>query len=279
MVVGAGQMGRGIAQVAAQAGIKVLVCDATQEFLDRGLGSLERQLARAVERGRMAADEKAALLSRVEGTLDIGRAAECDFAVEAVTEDLEVKMDVLRRLDAAAPPHAFLASNTSSFPITQLAACTGRPDRVIGMHFMNPVPVMKLVEVIRGLLTSDETVRATTALAERLGKTPVEVRDAPGFVVNRLLMPLINEAVYCVYEGLAAPADVDTVMQLGANHPMGPLALADLVGLDVVLAIMDVMHKGFGDTKYRACPLLRQMVMAGRLGRKSGRGFFEYTEG
>lgn len=279
MVVGAGQMGRGIAQVAAQAGLKVLVCDVAQQFLDRGMTSLERQLARAVERGRMAADEKASLMSRIEGTLDMSRAAECDFVVEAVTESLEIKMDVLRRLDAAAPATAILASNTSSFPITQLAACTGRPDRVVGMHFMNPVPVMKLVEVIRGLLTSDETVGSTLALAERFGKTPVEVRDAPGFVVNRLLMPLLNEAVFCVYEGLAAPADIDTVMRLGANHPMGPLALADLVGLDVVLAIMDVMHKGFGDPKYRACPLLRQMVLAGRMGRKSGRGFFEYPEG
>ncbi|MDP2871610.1 MAG: 3-hydroxybutyryl-CoA dehydrogenase [Bacillota bacterium] len=278
MVVGAGQMGRGIAQVAAQAGLSVLVCDAEEAFLDRGLSALEKQLARSVERGRMAAAELAAVMSRIEGTLDLGRAAECGFVVEAVTESLEVKMDVLRRLDAAAPAGTILASNTSSLPITQLAACTVRPDRVVGMHFMNPVPAMKLVEVIRGLLTSDETMATTLALAERLGKTPVEVRDAPGFVVNRLLMPLINEAAFCVYEGLAAPGDVDTVMRLGANHPMGPLALADLVGLDVVLAILDVLYRGFGDPKYRACPLLRQMVLAGRLGRKSGRGFFEYAD-
>jgi 3-hydroxybutyryl-CoA dehydrogenase len=278
MVVGAGQMGRGIAQVAAQAGLNVIVCDVEQGFLDRGLTSLDRQLARNVERGRMTADEKAAVMSRIEGTLDLSRVAECDFAIEAVTENLATKSAVLARLDAAAPAETILASNTSSLPITQLAALTGRPDRVVGMHFMNPVPLMQLVEVIRGLLTSDETVRATLELAGRLGKTAVEVRDAPGFVVNRLLMPLINEAAFCVYEGLATPADVDTVMRLGANHPMGPLALADLVGLDVVVAIMDVMHDGFGDPKYRVCPLLRQMVLAGRLGRKSGRGFFEYGE-
>jgi len=278
MVVGAGRMGSGIAQVAAQAGIDVLLHDRERRFVDRGLDAIRRFLQGGVERGKYTAAETASAIARIEGTTELERARECDFVIEAVTEDLAVKEGVFRALDACLPPDAVLATNTSSFPITSLAAFTSRPESVAGMHFMNPVPLMKLVEVIRGLLTSGETAARTVALARRLGKTPVEVRDSPGFVVNRLLMPLINEAAFCVYEGVASPEDVDQVMRLGANHPLGPLALADLIGLDVVLSIIDVLHAEFGDPKYRACPLLRQMVRAGRLGKKSGHGFYDYSQ-
>jgi 3-hydroxybutyryl-CoA dehydrogenase len=277
MVVGAGRMGSGIAQVAAEAGVAVLLCDTEQAFLDRGLAAIGRFLKGSVERGETTPEAMAETLARIEATLRLEQASGCDFVIEAVTEDLPVKQRVFRALDASAPPGAVLASNTSSLPITQLAAFTSRPQNVIGMHFMNPVPLMKLVEVIRGLATDQRTVTRTMAFAAALGKTPVQVRDSPGFVVNRLLMPLINEAAFCVYEGIATAEDVDQVMRLGANHPMGPLALGDLVGLDVVLSILDVLHAEFKDPKYRACPLLRQMVRAGRLGRKSGRGFYDYS--
>ena len=278
MVVGAGRMGSGIAQVAAEAGISVLLCDTGQQFVDRGLAAIGRFLKGSVDRGKTTPDAMAAALARIEGTLQPERAVECDFVIEAVTEDLAIKERVFRALDAFAPAGTVLASNTSSLPITQLAAFTGRPEKVIGMHFMNPVPLMKLIEVIRGLATDEETVSRTMAFAAALGKTPVEVGDSPGFVVNRLLMPLINEATYCVYEGVAKAEAVDQVMRLGANHPMGPLALGDLVGLDVALSILDVLYTEFKDPKYRACPLLRQMVRAGRLGRKSGRGFYDYAK-
>jgi 3-hydroxybutyryl-CoA dehydrogenase len=276
LVAGAGQMGSGIAQVAAQSGLGVLLYDVGQSFLDRGLAAISRFLDRGVELGKVTPEARAEALGRIEGILDIGRAAECDFVIEAVTEDLETKRRLLGALDGASRPEVILASNTSSLPITQLAACTRRPGQVVGMHFMNPVPLVKLVEVIRGLETSDATAAAAMELARTMGKTPVEVRDGPGFIVNRVLMPLLNEAMFCLYEGRASAEDIDTVMRLGAGHPMGPLALADMIGLDTVLSILGVLFESFGDPKYRACPLLRQMVHAGRLGRKSGHGFYHY---
>jgi len=278
LVVGAGQMGSGIAQVAAQSGFHVVLHDVEERFVMRGLGVIRRNLDRAVEKGKLAAAARDAALARIRTTTQLEEARGADFVIEAVTENLAIKADVFRRLDEAAPPHAILASNTSSLPITELAAHTKRPERVIGMHFMNPVPVMPLVEIIRGLATADEVYRVTENLAKRMGKTPVVVNDFPGFVSNRVLMPMINEAIYCVYEGVATPEAVDQVMKLGMNHPMGPLALADLIGLDTCLAILEVLHEGFGDPKYRPCPLLRQYVKAGWLGRKTGRGFYVYDE-
>ncbi|HUW63786.1 MAG TPA: 3-hydroxybutyryl-CoA dehydrogenase [Spirochaetia bacterium] len=276
MVIGAGQMGAGIAQVAARAGYRVLLNDIKDEFVNKGLGVIRKNLERDVAKGRLTAGDMEETLSRLRPSVSLADAGTADMAVEAATENMAVKSAVFRELDRILPPEAILASNTSSLPITELAAVTGRPDRVIGMHFMNPVPVMKLVEVIGGLATSQETCDRVVAAAERMGKTAVLVKDAPGFVANRVLLPMINEAVFAVWEGTATVEAVDTVMKLGANHPMGPLALADLIGLDTCLAIMEVLHRGFGDPKYRPCPLLRQYVAAGWLGRKSGRGFYSY---
>ncbi|MDX6513594.1 MAG: 3-hydroxybutyryl-CoA dehydrogenase [Gaiellaceae bacterium] len=270
LIVGAGQMGGGIAQVVAASGRRVSLYDAAPGGVERGLDAMRRSLGKLAEKGGADADEVLARVSAVEELVP------ADLMIEAVIEDAGVKTDVFRRADELFPPAAILASNTSSIPITSLAAATSRPDRVIGMHFFNPVPVLKLVEVIRGLDTSDETTASITALAVDLGKTPAEARDFPGFVSNRILMPFINEAAYAVLEGVAEPEAVDTIAKLGFAHPMGPLALADLIGLDTCVAIMEVLHEGLGNPKYAPCPLLRQYVQAGRLGRKSGRGFYSY---
>jgi 3-hydroxybutyryl-CoA dehydrogenase len=270
LVVGAGQMGGGIAQVVAASGRRVSLHDAAPGAVERGLSTMRRSLERLAEKGGGDPDE---VLGRVE---PVDALVGAELMIEAVVEDAAVKTELFRRADGVLPPESILASNTSSIPITSLGAATGRPDRVIGMHFFNPVPVLKLVEVIRGLETSDETAAAIVALAEELGKTPAEARDLPGFVSNRILMPFINEAAYALLEGVAEPEAIDTIATLGFAHPMGPLALADLIGLDTCVAIMEVLHKGLGDPKYAPCPLLRQYVQAGRLGRKSGRGFYEY---
>lgn len=269
-------MGSGIAQVAAQAGLTVFLRDVEQRFVDRGLATIEKNLARDVEKGRRTAEEKAAIQSRITGTVALDPAVGVDLVIEAIIENLEAKLSLFRDLDGLAPAHAIFASNTSSLPITQLAAATRRPGQFIGMHFMNPVPVMKLVEIIRGIATSDETYQTIQSLAEQMGKTTAVVNDFPGFVSNRVLMPMLNEAIYCFYEGIAGVSEIDTVMKLGMNHPMGPLTLADFIGLDTCLSIMNVLHDGFKDPKYRPCPLLVQMVQAGYLGRKSGRGFYIY---
>jgi 3-hydroxybutyryl-CoA dehydrogenase len=275
-VLGAGTMGGGLAHVFARSGFQVILRDIEQRPLDAALDAVSRNLDREIQKGKVAAADKLKILERIRATTDVAALAECDFVVEAVPEDLSVKTRVLREVDDLLRPEVILASNTSSIPITELAAATSRPDRFLGMHFMNPVPVMLLVEVVRGLETSDETFATTMALCEKLEKKPVAVNDAPGFVSNRVLMPMINEAIYCVMEGVAAPEAVDTVMKFGMNHPMGPLALADLIGLDVCLNILEVLYTGFGDSKYRPCPLLRKMVAAGWLGRKAGRGFYRY---
>ena len=275
-VLGAGTMGNGIAHVFARSGYRVILRDVKKEFLDRAIATIEKNLDREVKKGKLAESDKPAILARIQPSTDAAALAAADFAVEAVPEQLDLKIRVLEEADAVLRPDAILASNTSSISITALAARTRRPDRFIGMHFMNPVPVMVLVEVIRGLQTSDATFHATMALCEKLEKKPVAVNDAPGFVSNRVLMPLINEAAFCVMEGVATPEAVDAVMKLGMNHPMGPLELADFIGLDVCADILDVLFKGFGDSKYRACPLLRKYVAAGWLGRKSGRGFYKY---
>ncbi|MBI3932317.1 MAG: 3-hydroxybutyryl-CoA dehydrogenase [Acidobacteria bacterium] len=275
-VLGAGTMGNGIAQVFAQNGHQVVLRDLDQAILDRALGAIDKSLARLAEKGKIAAADREASMGRITTATDLAAAAPADVVVEAVVEKLEVKAEAFRELDRLTRPEAILASNTSSISITKLAAATKRPDKVIGMHFMNPVPLMVLVEVIRGQATSDETTRTVMELSRALGKTPVEVDDYPGFVSNRVLMPMINEAIYCVYEGVATPEAVDQVMKLGMNHPMGPLTLADFIGLDVCLAILNVLHDGLGDPKYRPCPLLKRMVDAGWLGRKSGRGFYRY---
>jgi 3-hydroxybutyryl-CoA dehydrogenase len=274
-VVGAGQMGSGIAQVAAQAGLTVHLADVDETALGKGLETIEKNLSRSVEKERISQEEMDEALARIESGTEY--AADADLAIEAVVEAAEVKAEVFRALDERLGKDAILATNTSSISITELAATTGRPEKFIGMHFFNPVPLMKLVEIVRGLQTADETYSAVHELAERLGKEPVEVNDFPGFVSNRVLMPMINEAVYCVMEGVAGPEEIDAVMKLGMNHPMGPLALADLIGLDTCLHIMEVLHQGLGDDKYRPCPLLKRYVAAGRLGCKSGRGFYEYT--
>jgi 3-hydroxybutyryl-CoA dehydrogenase len=275
-VVGAGTMGHGIAQVAAAAGYRVILADVAPEALARGVAAIEKGFARLVEKGKLTGEERSAALGRLTTAGELAALAEAELAVEAVVERLEVKEAVLGELDRILPREAILATNTSSISITRLAAATARADRVIGMHFMNPVPVMKLVEVIRGLATSQETFDRVEAAARALGKTPVEVHDSPGFVSNRVLLPMINEAVFCLHEGVGTAAAIDEVMKLGMNHPMGPLALADLIGLDVCLDILEVLYRGFRDPKYRPCPLLVKMVDAGRLGRKSGRGFYEY---
>ena len=275
-VVGAGQMGSGIAQVAAAGGHGVLLNDRSPDLIARGIESIAKNLDRSVEKGRISVEARAEMLSRIVATPRL-EALDVDLAIEAASENLAVKLDVFRTLDEHCPPMAILASNTSSISITTLGAATQRPERTIGMHFMNPVPVMALVEIIRGIATSQETFDFTRDLAIQLGKTPVDVRDFPGFISNRVLMPMINEAIYAVYEGVASPEAVDAVMKLGMNHPMGPLALADFIGLDTCLAIMEVLHDGFGDSKYRPCPLLRQYVAAGWLGKKRGRGFYTYS--
>jgi 3-hydroxybutyryl-CoA dehydrogenase len=274
-VVGAGQMGAGIAQVAAASGHTVLLNDRTPELVARGVTTIRKNLDRSAEKGRISGEGRDETLGRIT-TAPAIESFDVDIAIEAATEHLETKLAIFRALDEQCAPRAVLASNTSSISITVLGAVTRRPERVIGMHFMNPVPVMALVEIIRGIATSQETYAFTRDLAQQMGKTPVEVRDFPGFVSNRVLMPMINEAIYAVYEGVASPEAIDTVMKLGMNHPMGPLTLADFIGLDTCLAIMDVLHRGFGDSKYRACPLLRQYVAAGWLGKKSGRGFYVY---
>jgi 3-hydroxybutyryl-CoA dehydrogenase len=273
-VVGAGQMGSGIAQVAAQSGLAVHLADVEQEVVEQGLKTIEKNLSRSVEKERISQEEMDEAMERIESGTEY--ASDADLAIEAVPENMDIKIEVFRALDERLGDEAILASNTSSLSITKLAAQMSRPGKFIGMHFFNPVPVLKLVEIIRGIETSDETYEAVRELAERLEKTPVEVQDFPGFAVNRILIPMINEAIYCVMEGVAAPEEVDTAMKLGTNQPMGPLELADLIGLDTCLHIMEVLHEGFGDTKYRPCPLLKRYVAAGRLGRKSGRGFFEY---
>jgi len=275
-VVGAGTMGNGIAHVFARSGYEVTVCDVQQSFLERALGTITKNLDREVAKNKITAADKDTALARIQPVTERGRLADCDFVIEAATENFETKTEVFRDLDRLARPEILLASNTSSISITKLAAVTKRPDNVIGMHFFNPVPVMKLVEVIRGLATSQETFEAIRDLSVKLQKTPVEVNDAPGFVSNRVLMPLLNEAMYAVMEGVATPEAVDEVFKLGMAHPMGPLTLADFIGLDVCLDIMRVMQTGLGDPKYRPCPLLIKMVDAGWLGRKSGRGFYKY---
>ncbi len=277
MVVGAGQMGGGIAQVCAQAGYPVVIRDIEGSFVEKGIAVIEKNLQRSVDKGRLAEDEKAAVLKRIQGTVNLEDGADADIVIEAIVESMAVKEELFTALDKMCPPHTILASNTSSLPITSIAAVTGRPEKVIGMHFMNPVPVMKLVEIIRGLATADETYKVVENLTKELDKVPVEVNDFPGFVSNRVLLPMINEAVYCLMEGVAKPEAIDNVMKLGMNHPMGPLELADLIGLDTCLSIMEVLHEGLGDSKYRACPLLRKYVAAGWLGRKTGRGFYEYN--
>jgi 3-hydroxybutyryl-CoA dehydrogenase len=278
-VIGAGTMGRGIAQVFAQSGYETIVVEVVPEQLQGAMSSIEKFLARSVEKGKMTEEEKAATLARIHPAGTVDAAKDADFVVEAVTENAELKKRLFGELDSLCRPEVILASNTSSIPITLLAAATQRPDRVIGMHFMNPVPLMVLVEVIRGLATSDETTQTVVDLARRLGKTPVEVNDFPGFVSNRILLPMINEAIYALMEGVATKEAIDQVMMLGMNHPMGPLALADLIGLDVCLAILEVLYHGLGDPKYRPCPLLRKYVDAGWLGQKTGRGFYHYAAG
>lgn len=275
-VVGAGTMGNGIAQVVARAGYRVVMRDVKDEFLERGLAAIEKSLQRDVEKERLAADEKDVIRGRIQATTSLETMRESSIVIEAVTENLEVKTEIFKALDQITPGETILASNTSSISITKLGAATGRADKVIGMHFMNPVPVMKLVEVIRGIATSDDTYEKVRALTEKLGKTALDCQDSPGFVSNRVLMPMINEAIFTLYEGVATRESIDGIMKLGMNHPMGPLTLADFIGLDVCLAIMNVMHEGFGDPKYRPCPLLKRYVDAGWLGRKTGRGFYEY---
>ena len=275
-VIGAGQMGNGIAQVAAISGLNVIMNDIEAEFVERGLATITKILSRNVDKGKISSEEKDAVLGRIKTSVSLQDMAAADFVVEAATENETIKNQIFKDLDEICNPDVILSSNTSSIPIGRIAAQTRRPDKVIGMHFMNPVPVMRLVEVIPGIATSDETFQLTWDLAEKFGKTPAKSNDYPGFIANRILMPMINEAVFSLYHGVGTREDIDTVMKLGMNHPMGPLALADLIGLDTCLAIMETLYDGFKDSKYRPCPLLRKYVEAGWLGRKTGRGFYEY---
>ncbi len=277
MVIGAGQMGSGIAQVCAMSGYEVILHDLNQDFVDRGLTTITKNLTKQVNKEKLTEQEKTDTLKRLTSSIDIQNAASVDLVIEAAVENMAIKASLFTELDQITPLHVILASNTSSLPITELAAATKRPEKVIGMHFMNPVPVMKLVEIIRGLATDDEVYRTIEEMALSLKKVPVEVNDFPGFVSNRILMPMINEAIYTLYEGVASKEAIDDVMKLGMNHPMGPLTLADFIGLDTCLYIMETLHDGFGDDKYRPCPLLRKYVKAGWLGKKSGRGFYEYS--
>ena len=277
MVVGAGQMGSGIAQVCAQSDYQVIVNDIKEEFLDKGFAVIARNLARQAEKGKITNEERDQTLSRLRKSIDIRDAGDVDLVIEAAVENMEVKKSIFAELDKYAPEHAILASNTSSLPITEIAATTNRPEKVIGMHFMNPVPVMRLVEIIRGLQTSEEVYQSIESMTKSLQKVPIEVNDFPGFISNRVLMPMINEAIYALYEGVATKEAIDEVMKLGMNHPMGPLTLADFIGLDTCLYIMETLHEGFGDDKYRPCPLLRKYVKAGWLGKKTGKGFYEYS--
>jgi 3-hydroxybutyryl-CoA dehydrogenase len=276
MVIGAGQMGSGIAQVCAMAGYSVVLQDVKKEQIDKGIAVITKNLARQVAKGRMAEEDMNDTLARITPVLTIQSAAEADLVIEAAVERMDIKKQIFAQLDEIAPARTILASNTSSLPITEIAAATKRPEQVIGMHFMNPVPVMKLVEIIRGLATTDEVYEAIEEVTKQIGKVPVEVNDFPGFVSNRILLPMINEAIYTLYEGVATKEAIDEVMKLGMNHPMGPLTLADFIGLDTCLYIMEVLHEGLGDSKYRPCPLLRKYVKAGWLGKKTGRGFYVY---
>ena len=275
-VIGAGQMGGGIAQVAAMSGLDVIMNDIKPEFVEKGLESITKILGRSVEKGKMSEEDKNVVLGRIKTSVSLQDMASANYVVEAATENEEIKYQIFKDLDEICGEQVILATNTSSIPIGRIATQTRRPEKVIGMHFMNPVPLMKLVEVIPGIATSDETLQITWDLAEKFGKTPAKANDYPGFIANRILLPMINEAVYCLYHGVGTREDIDTVMKLGMNHPMGPLALADLIGLDTCLAIMETLYDGFKDSKYRPCPLLRKYVEAGWLGRKAGRGFYEY---
>ncbi|USK33777.1 3-hydroxybutyryl-CoA dehydrogenase [Bacillus sp. F19] len=276
MVIGAGQMGSGIAQVCAMAGYKVYLNDLKEEFVQKGFAAINKNLQRQVDKEKMTAEQKHEILGRLTASIDLQDAAQTDLVIEAAVENMKIKSDIFAKLDEITPEHTILATNTSSLPITEIAAATKRPEKVIGMHFMNPVPVMKLVEIIRGLATSEEVYQAIEDMTKTLKKVPVEVNDFPGFVSNRILMPMINEAIYTLYEGVAEKEAIDEVMKLGMNHLMGPLTLADFIGLDTCLYIMETLHEGFGDDKYRPCPLLRKYVKAGWLGRKTGRGFYSY---
>ncbi len=275
-VIGAGQMGNGIAQIAAMSGLNVIMNDISEEFVQRGMNTITKILSRGVDKGKMSEDDKNAVLERIQPSTGLKDMAAADFVVEAAIEREDIKFQIFKDIDTICGAGAILATNTSSIPIGRIAAQTTRPEKVIGMHFMNPVPVMKLVEVICGIATSEETFKVTWNLAEKFGKTPAKAEDYPGFIANRILLPMINEAIYCLYHGVGTREDIDTVMKLGMNHPMGPLTLADLIGLDTCLAIMQTLYDGFNDSKYRPCPLLRKYVEAGWLGRKTGQGFYEY---